>query len=555
MGDPDAFQSWYTIADGETKTGLADELFQDTLVAFKTELSKDETKLQWIEDSKLGSLTEVLASVVDARLQYEERKGGSATRRTLVELSEKIHHYGSIMDIMVQHHPEYVSLAWGAMKVLFVGVVNQQNLVSRLSTGLCEIADVLPRAELTLKLYPTHQIRHIVVALYAHVLKFLLRALRWYQESKAMHVVHAITRPAELRYDDILRKIASLSRSLSEVALASGLAEQRDMHNKMRQQLSCQTSMQMSISQLASMVLQMQESMATEQVIQASARIEIRQSLTNIQLAQFISLLSEAALLDPTKALQASVFLRNRRRLKPSSRGPPFWLDSKMQIWNRIQESNLVMINGTRKLRFHIRDFCTDSIISLRESNIPVIWALKAIDSSQETLYNKIEGQITAVEILKCLISQAIQINALIHTDAALTPRLKAYHRARTEEEWLEILVSVLQDIPQMYIIIDLELIHPQWAEQAVGFSWPAAIRKIFAELSRRNCRSVIKVALVSYGSPVLGGRMESGCPDQIVRVASARSRLGSAMPSLERGKTFKLSRRNAHLNAKQRKR
>jgi len=71
-------------------------------------------------DSTHGSLNEVLASVVDARVQYEARKGDSTIRQSLVKLSEKIHHYGAIMDVIVQHHPEYTSLAWGAMKVLFV---------------------------------------------------------------------------------------------------------------------------------------------------------------------------------------------------------------------------------------------------------------------------------------------------------------------------------------------------------------------------------------------------------------------------------------------------
>lgn len=29
-------------------------------------------------------------------------------------------HYSNIFDVMVQHHPEYVSLAWSTFKLLFV---------------------------------------------------------------------------------------------------------------------------------------------------------------------------------------------------------------------------------------------------------------------------------------------------------------------------------------------------------------------------------------------------------------------------------------------------
>jgi len=38
----------------------------------------------------------------------------------LMGLSEKILNYSNIFDVLVQNHPEYVSLAWGTFKLLFV---------------------------------------------------------------------------------------------------------------------------------------------------------------------------------------------------------------------------------------------------------------------------------------------------------------------------------------------------------------------------------------------------------------------------------------------------
>ncbi|KAI0401356.1 hypothetical protein F4802DRAFT_580431 [Xylaria palmicola] len=545
------FEAWYTPSASTTRD-LADEVFRETCAAYKATLAKDSTNKRWIEDSKPSNLTAVLASIKDAQVLYEARKGDSSTRQLLVDLSEKIHHYGGIMDVLVQHHPEYVSLVWGAMKVLFVGIVNHKNLIDRLSTGLCEIGDLPPRAEIMLQLYPTVQTKQIIIALYTNILEFLLRALRWYQESKIMHAVHAITKPVELRYADILAKISSLSRKLLETALVSSLAEQRDMHNKIREQLSRQASLQTSIGQLLAIVAEVKHSIATEQVIAASSRIEFRQNLTEIQLMQFISLLSGTALLDATKTLQASVLLRNRRRARVSSRGPRLWYDSRVDKWNRSQGSGLITISGTRKLRFHIRDFCTDSIVTLRESKIPVVWAVKPIDSLQEETA-KIESQISTIEILKCLIFQAVQINSSLHTDAALAPYLNAYHAARTEKEWLALFCSVIQGIPQLYAFVDLELIHPQWAKQAEDFCWPAAVQIVLDELSRRNCRSIIKVALVSYGSPLARDTAASEHAGHVVRVGGIRE---PAMPKPGRAifstrtKARSLNRRKAQLGS-----
>lgn len=47
-------------------------------------------------------------------------KSKAKARVWLTGLSEKLLHYGNIFDVLIQHHPEYVSLAWGTFKLLFV---------------------------------------------------------------------------------------------------------------------------------------------------------------------------------------------------------------------------------------------------------------------------------------------------------------------------------------------------------------------------------------------------------------------------------------------------
>ncbi|KAI0971619.1 hypothetical protein F4678DRAFT_431332 [Xylaria arbuscula] len=526
----ETFKSWYTNVDKIDTSGLAHEVFVEARAVFSSELSKDKEKLKWIVDSKYGNLREVLASVLNARAHYEAQKGDSKIRQILIDLSEKIHYYGNIMDVLVQHHPEYTSLAWGAMKILFVGVVNHQTLVYRLSTGLCRVADILPRAELFLQLFPTLQVKQAIVAMYAHILRFLIRSLRWYQESKVMHMIHAITRPVDLRYDDLLTTISSLSRSLTELALASSHAEQRDMHTSIQQQLFCQKGIQMSVDQLMNLVLEMRDSMATEQVINASARIELRQRLSDIQVNQFLGHLSETMLLDPIKAFEASLTMRNIYRQKSSNNGPAFWLDPKFQAWNRRRDSSLVMIRGTRKMRFHVRGFCTDSIAMLREAKIPVIWALKTI-STQEAAVD----QVSTIDLFKYLISQVVSINETMHTDATLTPRLGSYFSARTEEEWVSVLASMLQGIPLLYIILDIEVLSHAVGGLTKDF-WPAVFLKMFSELLARNIKTVVKVALVSYGSPLFRTSMSSEWQDLVVPVGSMRHAIASARFPYRRG-------------------
>lgn len=99
---------------------LIQDLFAEATRVFESELSKDKRKSQWIVDSKAGNLDEVLVLIVKAQLQYKTDRGDSGVKRNLSSLASQIHHYGNVMDVLVQQHPEYVSLVWGAMKFLLV---------------------------------------------------------------------------------------------------------------------------------------------------------------------------------------------------------------------------------------------------------------------------------------------------------------------------------------------------------------------------------------------------------------------------------------------------
>ncbi|KAI0465623.1 hypothetical protein F4859DRAFT_528286 [Xylaria cf. heliscus] len=519
MTESNTFSSWYYIpANGNKEADGARDIFQEALGVFSSELSKDSKgKLNSIIGPGQGSIESILDSVVKARVAYETQTGKSKVRDALVSFSEKVYHYSGILDVLVSHHPEYVALAYGAIKFLFVGVVNHQKLLTQLCNGLSSVADVLPRAMLIMRLYPTPQIREIIVAIYANVLKFLLRALSWYQESKVKHALHAITRPAELRYNDLLETISSLSRSLTDNALVSSHAEQRDMHKDLTTLVHWKLYVETKMDELLTHLLEVKKCVIAEQAINASARLDVSQKLSNIQLGQFLQHVSVLNLPEPIKAFQASLFMSKRRQARPSNRGPPFWLNTKVQRWNNSRESSLIMVNGTRKSRAHFQCFCTRSIELLRESKLPVIWALKTLASDKTTT-----AQVSTIDLLKYLVQQAIKVNECIHTDAALAPRLGAHLGAQTEEDWIRVLASALQGIPLIYIVLDIEVLS-QYLEPPSKSFWPRAFNKLFTELSTRGIGTVIRVVLVSYGSPLLRGPFTHEYQDLVVTVRDTK--------------------------------
>lgn len=93
--------------------------FEDGVKAFQ-ETSRDPHK-KILASGILVSYTiqDVLNSVQQAKSHYEHDRGHSKTRAYLSAFSHRVMHYGNVLDVLVQHHPEYTSLAWGAMKIVF----------------------------------------------------------------------------------------------------------------------------------------------------------------------------------------------------------------------------------------------------------------------------------------------------------------------------------------------------------------------------------------------------------------------------------------------------
>jgi hypothetical protein len=68
-----------------------------------------------------GSLQEIQNVVEAAKRKYEDTsKEHTGTRKMLENLSIRVLHYSKIFDALSQHHPRYVALVWGAMKLVLM---------------------------------------------------------------------------------------------------------------------------------------------------------------------------------------------------------------------------------------------------------------------------------------------------------------------------------------------------------------------------------------------------------------------------------------------------
>ena len=98
-------------------SSLLNEAFRDAQIRFAKELSHDQRKIDLVKSQKCCQ--EIHNMVTTAMEQYRSSRSGSKAKKWLHSFAQKVTFYSGVLDVFVQHHPEYVALVWGAMKLLF----------------------------------------------------------------------------------------------------------------------------------------------------------------------------------------------------------------------------------------------------------------------------------------------------------------------------------------------------------------------------------------------------------------------------------------------------
>ena len=314
--------------------------------------------------------------------------------------------------------------------------------------------------------------KQAVSVLYAHIIEFLLRALEWYDEGKIAHAIHSITKPAALRYDDLIEDIRRATRTIGDLAITSSHAEQRDIHHELRA--------------LTSLVKQLEEKMLLDQSIKASTLLEHRHALSDIQLTQALTFVSSACSVDYKTSLQTSILMRDRQRLASKIlKCTPFWMSSELNTWNTSQNSSLITLRATFRNRFYIRDFRTNVIEQLLNAHIAVLWVLKP----------RVQTYHSVSEVLKSLIHQALSLDHASHTDSMFSFQLRKFLDAHFEKDYLILLVSILQHFKLVYVIVEAGAMKPADASQCQEH-----LRELSQKLSEQDAVTVVKIMILSYG-------------------------------------------------------
>jgi hypothetical protein len=345
-------------------------------------------------------------------------------------------------------------------------------------TGLCDIADALPRVELAGILYPTPMMKQAIATLYAHIISFLIRALEWYESSKLTRAVQSITKPAALRYDDIVRDIYKSSQTVAALAVASSQAEQRDMHDQ--------------IQSLVSLVQRLQDSLALSQAMNETAHLSVRQQFNEVQFNQAISVVASSCSIDHKESLQAMLVWS--KSCKGPQRAPNITLCLEVIAQNLKTKSRSKYFMVDADIcwdRSHWWSVCANRIEHLLQAKIATLWILLGQDGKQHT----------ALEVLKSLIYQLLNIDYVSHLSDWLCFQLREFQSAYTPSEYANILGKMLERFQLVFLIVEVEALNPQDYQFLLGILYD--LRR---ELRLRKPKMIfgIRLGIISQRAVIL---------------------------------------------------
>lgn len=358
--------------------------------------------------------------------------------------------------------------------------------------------------------------------LYAHILRFLVRAIKYYEEGSLMRAVHTITRPAALRYQDLISLIRRDAETVRMHAAMSSQAEIRAIHDHIAtfsSHLDKETSearnerlvTQIKLKSLEDLINQVRHTLEYQHAVQASNQIQIRTALSDVQLRQALGMIASQCAIDHKSLFHSALHAVDTRgafRRKSKHNAAAFWASPKLQQWGSAAASSTILVSSTFRQGLEVRRCCTEIVRRLLRDRAAVFWVFMSRDRKYPLL-----------EALRSLVYQALSVDYSQHTEQSISFQLGKYLGANFEDDYLSMLGDLLQHLRHVYIIVHSEAMAPDTAAQC-----RACLQKLSRLLSDRGCQTILKIIMTSCSSEVRHDDMTGDIVLDITRTAGRAS-------------------------------
>ncbi|SPO04286.1 uncharacterized protein DNG_06969 [Cephalotrichum gorgonifer] len=483
---------------------VAKEAYNEAIEYLGREFGGNTSVITWIESCT--SVKDVLESTQELEKTYNK---GPNTKNKITKwtrrVSTRILHYGRVLDVLSQHHPEYVSLVWGAVKFVLHGVINHAELVAQFSKALCQIGDVLPRTELNAKLYQTDQMKHAIANLYASILIFLRQAVKWYKLGPAGRALTSIFKPFELSYKDTVDQVKLCADTIDDIAAAAARAEIRDINilvqTQGQQRAEGEKTVQARLTEISSTLMTVVGIAKGNRSILEATHLDVRDMkprIIDIQFNQVLEALKPRRL--PDDALRKHQSLARRSNRSSQHRNVDGMLQRVGQ-WISAPKSSILVLRAGPRAEARAKEIATELITLIQPNARQIIWHLSDI---------RTEGAcVTATDVLKSLVFQSMKLGADVMSSDTGNFTAEKMQASHTDQEWIDLLCHILGRLPRCFIVVEAEDVFKALRGNPGATSqFLKLLQSLVHRMDSRN--STVKLLVVNYGGDLDGDIAQS---------------------------------------------
>ncbi|KAJ4865507.1 hypothetical protein T069G_02037 [Trichoderma breve] len=205
---------------------------------YNTTASKGQLDLIQKQGSNIEELRKLAENCQAAPAPGMEGHARSKIKDGMQQFCKTTLHYAEVMDVLIEHHPEWVSLAWGTIKLFLMIPIEYQKIQESVTTNLARIGDRLQLVALLLRFFPSEKMVDASSTIYSSIAEFLEISLRWLRNNWLVRTLKAVAVPFETRLGPILEKIDENYGILKEYAEMQWLISDFEQHLQTQSELS-----------------------------------------------------------------------------------------------------------------------------------------------------------------------------------------------------------------------------------------------------------------------------------------------------------------------------
>ncbi|KAF2833902.1 hypothetical protein CC86DRAFT_312074 [Ophiobolus disseminans] len=488
--------SRYRSVPGSKNRNIAGEAYVKAAEDLENEIRVAGCTAMWAKSH--ATIEDVRTTVQKVKVQYDNAsKDHTGARVWLEKLSSRIMHYGKVFDTLAQHHPEYVALAWGAMKLVLMGVIERATLLEELATAFVSIGDVLPRADLSAELYQTEDMKEALSRLYAYIIRFLHLCVHWYSRSSLGRFFSGLKNPFKLEYQDLVEHIKACSTAIEDLANAGARVEIRDIstiqaiHHS--QFMDLYSKLLQKHNWMEDSLKQLLQVTTSSKAITERVGIDVSDIKRTTCLIEFHHLVQFLAPNVPPKTAlsKAQSFARRDPTMGLLSQ-KDVKVNKTLHAWALAGRSSLLVVRMGLRAQKQARELAADVIQGLETNSQHVFWNLSLPRSS--------DTGTPMANVFKSLAHQALRHSTNLFAQFPKQLNLEKIQSSHTDGEWADLICLLFSKIPDAFIVIETEDLHKvhrhdsEWANRLLRL-----LQRVVSRATSAGNR--LKILLVVYGN------------------------------------------------------